>query len=129
MKTVKILILGIVVVCFIVACNVKSETKPLQHIVINNVKTCYVPYELNPLDINDTINRMFYDGTKLGHWIVFQMVIPNGALPLGAARPPVRAKMEEGNYINNKKEGYWKKYRTDGTFRDSVPYVNDVPGC
>lgn len=117
------------VTSFIQACNVKAKTEPVEHIVINGERSCYVPFELNPMDINDTINRMFYDGTKLGHWIVFQWIVPNGKNPLGAATSPVRAKLEEGNYVNGKKEGFWKFYRKDGTFRDSVPYVNDVPGC
>ena len=72
---------------------------------------------------------MFYDGTKLGHWIVFQWIYPNTKTTIGTAQKAVRAKWEEGNFVNGKREGYWKKYRTDGTFRDSVLYKNGEGGC
>jgi hypothetical protein len=118
--------------CFILAWNNKSKTEsaasPTK--LIRSEMGCYLPFELNPLGNNDTINRMCYEGTKAGHWIVFQWIIPNGKQPLGAAVSPVRAKLEEGYYLSNKKEGFWKFYKTDGTLRDSIEFKNDEPsGC
>lgn len=128
MKTIKLFILVGFVASFIQACNINAKTEPVAN-NSNNKKSCYVPFEINPINTNDTINRMFYDGTKIGHWIVFQWVTPKGELPMGTAKRHGRAKLEEGNYVNGKKEGFWKSYRQDGTLRDSVLFNNGEGGC
>lgn len=128
METIKLFILTGLIACFIQACNIKAKTEPVAKTPTSE-RTCYVPYEINPLNNNDTINRMFYDGTKIGHWIVFQWVTPKGELQMGTAKRHGRAKLEEGNYVNGKKEGYWKSYRQDGRLRDSVLFNNGEGGC
>lgn len=129
MKAIKLFILGALVASFIQACNVKSKAEPLERIVINNQRSCYLPFELNPLNTNDTINRMFYDGTKEGHWIVFEYITVNNVQGLESARPPVRVKVEEGNYVNGKKDGLWKFYKKDGTIREKAVFNNGERGC
>ena len=131
MKTIKLVIIGAFVAWIIYACNSKSKTAQARNLIstFNTNRTCYVPFELNPLNNMDTINRMFYDGTKLGHWITFKWIFPEGEYCGRTSQKPVCVKVEEGNYVNNKREGFWKFYRKDGTFRDSVIYKDGEGGC
>lgn len=55
----------------------------------------------------DVINQKSSDGKKQGKWIYFGKDCPEtGTPPTG--------KVEEGKYIDDRKEGFWIKYYTDG---------------
>lgn len=58
-------------------------------------------------DFQDKLNWKDDQGRKQGHWIV-----------LGKDRPeegyPPEGKVEEGNYVDNRKDGTWIKYHNDG---------------
>lgn len=59
-------------------------------------------------------------GLKQGTWII------NGSMlkdPSFAAD----ARVEEGNYLNNEKEGLWKRYWPNGAVRSEVYYENGKP--
>jgi antitoxin component YwqK of YwqJK toxin-antitoxin module len=59
---------------------------------------------------NDTINLINNFG-KQGLWRVFRF--------------QTGTKLEEGKYMNDKKNGYWKRYSKKGALIDSVLYKND----
>lgn len=68
----------------------------------------------------DTLNRSDENG-KQGHWVFY-----------GADRPesgiPPEGKVEEGNYVNDRKEGMWIKYHDDGvTPKLKGEYENNRP--
>lgn len=88
--------------------NKISESKPE---TINQPpvgKEVYKTYQIT-LD-KDTINRVDFNDKKQGLWIIYK--------PLNITEP--LTKLEEGEYKNDKKTGYWKHYNSDGTFKDSV---------
>lgn len=56
---------------------------------------------------NDTINQLDTLGRRQGYWIITEnFTAANGF--------PTEAKVEEGRYIDNSKEGYWTTYYKDG---------------
>jgi hypothetical protein len=69
----------------------------------------------------DTMNWVDGEGLKQGHWEVWKAY----AFP-EHPKDVEQIKFEEGEYLNNKKEGLWKYYNPDGTVKDSVVYKNDV---
>ncbi len=123
MKTIKLVILTSIAFFLIEACadKIKEQVKQSN----KNDLNCLPHIEI--LRNGDTINKRREDGTKEGHWIFFEWIVPMGKEPNGAAGKLVRAKVEEGYYKNNKKEGFWKFYnQNEGKFKDSVEYKNDV---
>jgi antitoxin component YwqK of YwqJK toxin-antitoxin module len=58
----------------------------------------------------DTINRTDARGVKQGSWKLFD-----------ATKKTVRA---EGRYVNDKKEGVWKKYYANGKTQSEITYIN-----
>lgn len=58
----------------------------------------------------DTVNKTDVNGHKQGRWIITERII-----------------IEEGSYKDNKREGFWKHYNSDGSIKDSIEYKNDVP--
>lgn len=76
----------------------------------------YAQYLPKPEKINQTDKN----GRKQGHWIYY-----------GADRPethyPDTSKVEEGNYVDDRKDGQWVKYNADGTVRASGEYRNNRP--
>ena len=56
---------------------------------------------------NDTLNQTDSEGHKQGYWVYY-----------GKDRPeydyPSEGRIEEGPYVNNRKEGLWTKYHKDG---------------
>ena len=122
MKTIKLFVFVTIALCFTEACDEKPKTTAN---IISKDINCPVPKEF--LENGDTINKTLENGIKVGHWISFDWIIPKGKEPNAAAVRVVRAKLEEGFYKNNKKEGFWKFYDKDnGTFKDSVEYKNDI---
>ena len=80
--------------------------------------TCFVSIfamaEYEPLDstanvseLSEDINKKDAKGRKQGHWIIY-----------GKDKPvkgyPKNGKIEEGNYLDNRKQGLWTKYHKDG---------------
>jgi antitoxin component YwqK of YwqJK toxin-antitoxin module len=59
----------------------------------------------------DTVNRIDVSGRKQGLWVTRNL-----------ARTK---KLEEGNYVDNRKEGFWKRYSADGKLIDSILYKRD----
>jgi len=108
MKTLKPFALGAITICMIQACK-EPKTNSMED------KYSAGSYELNVDGRNDTINMIYADGSKEGHWIIKVWTAETG-----------RIKTAEGYYKDNKKEGYWKFFNKDGSLKDSVEYKNDV---
>ena len=73
------------------------------------------------LSQNDTLNQRDKNDLKQGHWIYY-----------GKDRPaegfPANGKIEEGRYVNDRKEGVWIRYHVDGmTPKLKGMYVNNRP--
>lgn len=65
----------------------------------------------------DTINYEDASGLKRGYWMVTNKI---KKLPDYGEDQLV----EEGNYINNRKEGIWKSYYPNGKKKNEITYVN-----
>ncbi|MEO9532918.1 MAG: hypothetical protein ABJG68_15305 [Crocinitomicaceae bacterium] len=59
---------------------------------------------------NDTLNFTNSQGLKQGHWIITGNMKPEKGFC-------DTCKIEEGNYIDDRKNGEWIKYHQDGTIR------------
>lgn len=71
--------------------------------------------------LNDTINQRDSNGLKQGHWIYYGSDRPESGIP-------TNGKVEEGTYIDDKKEGIWIKYHNDGvTPKLKGEYKNNRP--
>ena len=62
---------------------------------------------------NDTLNQIDINGLKQNYWILY---FDNTDKIL-----------EEGKYIDDKREGLWKQYLEDGTISSEISYVEDEP--
>ncbi|HLP54164.1 MAG TPA: hypothetical protein VK151_04010 [Fluviicola sp.] len=70
---------------------------------------------------NDSINQKDSNGKKQGHWIIFGKDRPESGIP-------AEGKVEEGYYVDDKKEGVWIKYHDDGiTPKLKGEYHNNRP--
>ena len=125
MKTIKLFVLGIFVLFFIQACFENTESISIkQSTNTNDTLTigCLGSYEINPLDNKEKINQLYgKEKIKNGHWITFGFSVTKNV-----SNKATRIKLEEGYYKRNKKNGFWKFYNDDGSFKDSVKYINDV---
>jgi hypothetical protein len=63
----------------------------------------------------DTINKTNCDGKKQGRWILFSAQL----------RGKLNVKIEEGNYVNNLKQGLWKYYDSTEKLVRVVNFKND----
>jgi hypothetical protein len=61
----------------------------------------------------DTINRTDDNGMKQRHWIYYKMY-------------PKFAPVEEGEYVNNQKQGAWKLYDSSGKVNRIVNFNHDI---
>lgn len=89
-------------------------------------------FELGGRSNNDTINLIDGEDNKQGHWIKKGFAVVSHTI--NTAVPPDTIKhtkvsfgteqiiVEEGNYLDNKKTGYWKNYLPNGNLKDSVYY-------
>ena len=69
----------------------------------------------------DTLNQTDAHGRKQGHWIYYGKDFP-------ALGFPEEGKVEEGTYLDNRKEGVWTKYYTDGITPKTIgTYKNNRP--
>lgn len=73
--------------------------------------------------LGDTVNMVENNSTKQGRWVL-----------LGKDKKGKRYKfyknnqiVEDGNYVNDKKNGVWKTYHSTGKVENEIRYVNDEP--
>lgn len=126
MKTIKLFTFGTLFLFFIQACcdeketvTIKQDTNAIDTLTIG----CLGSYDINPSDNKERINQVYgKDRIKDGHFITFGFAVTKNA-----DNKTARIKIEEGYYRRNKKVGFWKFYKDDGTIKDSVEYKNDVP--
>jgi len=62
---------------------------------------------------SDTINQTDAEGLKQGYWIIYNK--DNTRMD------------QEGTYVDNKKEGIWKKYYSNGNIEHEITYVRNKP--
>lgn len=77
-------------------------------------------FEINPTNKRDTINYLDASGKKQKKWIIFGLVRPNTCYSQ-------EAKIEEGNYIENKKIGKWIEYFCNGKMKSKIEFQNGRP--
>lgn len=66
------------------------------------------------------VNQKDANNLKQGHWIIYNK---SGKFP-GFTDGQ---KVEEGNYLNNKKVGVWTKYYPNGNKQHEITFANNVP--
>jgi antitoxin component YwqK of YwqJK toxin-antitoxin module len=69
---------------------------------------------------NGEINRTDETGRRQGYWII------TGYMTTDASYAP-NAKVEEGEYVNNLKEGLWKRYWPNGKLKTEITYAQGHP--
>ena len=74
----------------------------------------------NNFSKKDTINILDSKGLKQGYWIVFGQ-----SKPKSCYKP--QAKVEEGNYKDNKKTGIWIEYFCNSNIKSKVTFTNGRP--
>ncbi len=77
-------------------------------------------FELDPSNGKDSINIIDFQGLKQGRWITFGKSKPNTCYQL-------TAKVEEGKYNDNKKNGIWKEYFCNGNTKNKITFQNGRP--
>lgn len=97
---------GAIILLFTFSCSVRSDRK------------CLNSFELG--DTGDTINIIDCKGLQQGHWIISKVIMTDKT-------HAKMIKIEEGFFRDNKKEGFWKFFNTDGSIKDSLEYKDDVP--
>lgn len=76
---------------------------------------------LSNANAQETINFRDSSGRKQGHWIYYGTDRPDSGVPADG-------KVEEGNYLDDRKEGLWIKYHEDGvTPKLKGEYKNNRP--
>jgi antitoxin component YwqK of YwqJK toxin-antitoxin module len=60
------------------------------------------------------------EGKRTGYWVI------TGAISSEKGYAP-EAKVEEGNFISNRKDGLWKKYYPNGKIKSEIEYKNGKP--
>ena len=68
----------------------------------------------------DTINAIDLEGKKQGHWIIF-----NKTKQLPEYKDD--QKVEEGKYLDNKKEGIWKEFFPNNNLKNKLTFENNRP--
>lgn len=79
-------------------------------------------WSLGPhLDQDDKTNQTDSQGRKQGKWVYYGKDRPDSGVPTSG-------KVEEGKYVDDRKEGIWVKYHNDGiTPKLKGTYVNNRP--
>ena len=68
----------------------------------------------------DTINYQDQRGLKQKKWVIF-----NATKRLPGYKP--NQKVEEGPYVNSRKQGVWKKFFSNGNVKDEITYKMNRP--
>lgn len=129
MKTFKLLIIGVIVLFFVQACNNKPKT------VAENVEPPS-PYSCAIFYKGDSINKTI-NGIKQGHFILFDKDIQciTSLTSSGSIKSDNEIKesitspgkpIEEGDFRDDKKEGEWSYYNSDGTLNSTKDYKDGV---
>ena len=71
-------------------------------------------------NLGEELNKVDKNGMRQGYWIVKGYMSDEDGFPANAT-------VEEGNYVNNSKEGVWKRYFANGELRSEITYENDSP--
>ncbi len=89
-------------------------------------------FELNNSSPNDTINLIDADGNKQGHWVnkkfavvshtIISNYAPDSIIDKKVTKETEQFNVEEGYYKDNKKEGVWKIFYSNGKVKDSMVY-------
>lgn len=84
----------------------------------------------------DTLNRTDFAGEKQGRWVITKGVVVTktvqsaytgqAGLHTKVVKELEWLKLEEGMYVNNKKEGVWKSFHPSGSLKYSILYKNSV---
>ena len=69
----------------------------------------------------DTLNRLDDFERRQGYWIIYGKDKQNTT----CYKP--EQKIEEGSYVNNKKNGVWKEYFCNGNFKNTLTFANGRP--
>ncbi|HEX7413962.1 MAG TPA: hypothetical protein VF411_07935 [Bacteroidia bacterium] len=77
-------------------------------------------FELDPSNGKDSINIIDFQGLKQGRWITFGKSKPNSCYQL-------TAKVEEGKFNDNRKNGIWKEYFCNGNAKNKITFQNGRP--
>ncbi len=72
------------------------------------------------MEKKDTINYEDAEGNKRGYWKVYNRML---YLPDYTDDQLV----EEGKYVNNKKDGLWKQYFNNGKTKSEITYKSNIP--
>ncbi len=73
----------------------------------------------------DTINMIDKKGYKKGKWVIKGMHYFTGRTKTISGYRPDQT-VETGIYNNNRKEGIWEEYYSNGKMRSTLTYVNGV---
>lgn len=80
-----------------------------------NVNIADSPGPVPKVTLKSQLNAIDANGKRQGKWIIY------GKMSGNAAYGPTD-KVEEGNYVDDKKEGVWKEYNPDETLKREVYY-------
>ena len=69
---------------------------------------------------NDTLNQRDENGMKQGYWIYYGTDLPEKGYQDSA-------KIFEGSFLNDRKEGLWISYNLDGSIRTKGAFKNNRP--
>lgn len=99
--------------CLLLIANCGDKNHDLQQAIRERMK------DRRPMTFEvisgDTVNRMDSWARKQGHWKVFQNPWAERANLI-----------EEGNYVDNRKDGAWKYYDSSGRLIRIVQFTDDV---
>ena len=91
----------------------------LVSVIVSNVSAHSQSFEIDPTN-QDTINKVDVNSKKQGRWVIL------GKTKHNSCYQP-EAKVEEGTYVENKKEGIWKEYYCNGNMKDKITFQNGRP--
>ena len=112
MKNVKTVLAISVIAIFIFCCACKNKNVSPTKNVSGNVAIAQNVSEINN---RDEINWIDATGKRQGHWIIFGRMQKNSTYTS-------EAKVEEGNYKDDLKDGEWTFYNPDGSVKGTLLY-------
>jgi antitoxin component YwqK of YwqJK toxin-antitoxin module len=95
----------------------------MMRITLSLIFTLFIGFNTLPAQgaVNESaINQYDEQGRKTGHWVIKGHMI-------NATNYKPDQKVEEGEYVANKREGLWKKYHTNGELKSEINYRSNRP--